>query len=90
MAIFTVKSKEITDAEIQRIHGLQTPNVTVQIESVDFRHTDEVKPSEPKTVKPIDIPPAVPVFVGEQMPSLQERFRERFGGIRARIQSRRF
>ena len=85
MVIFTVKSKEITDAEIQRIHSIQTPNVSVTIEPVNFHHTDDVKPS---TVKPIDVPPAV--FIGEPNPSLQERLRERFGGIRARIQSRRF
>lgn len=87
MAIFTVKSKELTDAEILRIHGLQTPNVSVPIEPVNFHRIDEVKPS---TVKPVDVAPAEPVFVGEPNPSLQERFRERFGGIRARIQSRRF
>lgn len=87
MAIFTVKSKELTDAEILRIHGLQTPNVTVQIESVDFRRTDEVKPSEPKTVKPVETSVVQePILISSDStfdpfpPTLRSRIRDRFQG----------
>lgn len=83
---FKVRTNETTEAEILRIHGLQTPNISVPIQPVDFKR-EAVKQSEPRTAQvPIDISPAEPIFIGEPDPSLQGRFRERFGGIRAKFQ----
>ena len=83
--IFRLRDESVTNTELSR----QCPTLrpVVEVTPVDFHRTDDVKTS---TVKPVDIAPAEPVFIGEQIPSLQERFRDRFGGIRARIQSRRF
>ena len=86
--IFPVRNVEITNAEIDR--QIPTPKCNVTITPVVFKK-DVVKPVQtPVVQEPIDIPPTEPVFTGEPNLSLQERFRNRFGGIRARIQSRRF
>ena len=78
MAIFTVKSKEITDAEIQRIHSIQTPNVSVPIEPVNFKR-EVVKPVQTPVVQgPIDISPAS--SFDPFPPTLRSRIRDRFQG----------
>ncbi|MCH7561102.1 MAG: hypothetical protein IIC67_07025 [Thaumarchaeota archaeon] len=84
--IFPVRTEEITNAEIDR--QIPTPKCNITINPVVFKR-DAVKPVQTPVVQdPIDIPSTEPVFIGGSDPSLQERFRERFGGIRARFQGR--
>lgn len=77
--IFPLRDDFSTNAEMDR--QCPTPKSDVTITPVDFRR---------EVVKSVETPVVQePVFIGEPNQSLQERFRERFGGLRARIQGRR-
>lgn len=77
---FPLRDESSTNEEMDR--QCPTPKSDVTIIPVDFRRME---------VKAVQIPVVQePVFVGSPNPSLQERFMERFSGLRARIQSRRF
>ena len=77
--MLNLRSVDTTNEEIGR--QCPTPKSSVTIRPVVFKRE---KPSDVKSRF------QEPIFIGNQNPSLQDKFRERFGGIRARIQSRRF